>query len=72
MAIGYNKTKDEGNRHYRKYFENELEEIKEIMPKKPFFEEVIYREAPPKESWFSIFKNEMYEKQKVGIFKGII
>lgn len=46
IGLGFNKTKEDRKRHYRKYYLDELEKTTEIMPRKPFIEEVIYREAP--------------------------
>ena len=43
QELGFNENKDAGKKHYRRYFPDELEEVSSIMPRKPFYEEKIYR-----------------------------
>ena len=43
MPIGYDRTKDDGIKHYRRYYPDELENIEEVMQKSPFLKENIYR-----------------------------
>lgn len=43
MALGYNKDHEDGNKQYRKYFDNSIEDNKDIMPRKPFDTYVIKR-----------------------------
>lgn len=43
MVIGFNKTKDDNNRHYRRYYTKELDKVPEVMPASPFLLEPIYR-----------------------------
>jgi len=46
MEIGFNKTKEDTVKHYRRYYTKELEELPEVMPPSPFYLEPIYRQAP--------------------------
>ena len=43
IALGYNATPTDNRKHYRRYYPNELENISEVMPNKPFHEEAIMR-----------------------------
>jgi hypothetical protein len=36
IPIGYDQTHESHVKHYRKYYDNELEDVKEIMSFKPF------------------------------------
>lgn len=82
MALGYNKDHEDGNKQYRKYFYNGLEENKEIMPSKPFDTYTIKRGAVRgnKKGLFSKFKKkkpktadgEIDKSKSMGLFKGIV
>jgi len=82
MALGYNKDHEDGNKQYRKYFYNGLEENKEIMPSKPFDTYTIKRGAVRgnKKGLFSKFKKkkpvtadgELDSSKTMGLFKGIV
>lgn len=39
MPVGYNREPKDGLKHYRKFFTDELENVHEVMPTKPFLEE---------------------------------
>lgn len=43
IGLGYNQKHDEKKKHYRRYYPDELENVKEVMPKKPFHEDKIWR-----------------------------
>ena len=43
IGLGYNKTPEETKRHYRRYYPDELENVTEVIPKKPFHECIIKR-----------------------------
>jgi bisphosphoglycerate-dependent phosphoglycerate mutase len=44
IGLGFDKKEDEEyQRHYRRYYPDELEHVKEVMPKLPFYEEKIMR-----------------------------
>ena len=43
MPIGYNRVPDDGCKHYRRFYTNELELIEEVMPSSPFMVEQAYR-----------------------------
>lgn len=43
VGLGYNQKHDEKKKHYRRYYPDELENIKEVMPKKPFHEDPVNR-----------------------------
>jgi hypothetical protein len=41
--IGFNRTKDDQIKHYRRYYTKELEDCSEVMPASPFSLEPMYR-----------------------------
>lgn len=43
IGLGFNETAESKKRHYRRYFADELENVKEVMPTKPFHECVVIR-----------------------------
>ena len=43
MAVGFNREPKDGKKHYRRFYTDELENVKEVMPTKPFLEEVVFR-----------------------------
>jgi hypothetical protein len=43
VALGFNSNHEEKKKHYRRYYPDELENVKEVMPKKPFHEEKVVR-----------------------------
>lgn len=43
IGLGFNKTPEESKRHYRRYYPDELENVKEVMSKKPFHESKVTR-----------------------------
>ena len=43
IGLGYNQKREDNKKHYRRYYPDELENVKEIMPKKPFHEDPVMR-----------------------------
>ena len=43
IGLGFNEKPEETKKHYRRYFPDELENVKEVMPKMPFHESIIFR-----------------------------
>jgi len=82
MVLGYNKTHEDGNRQYRKFFLKSLEELPEIIPSLPFDTYQIKRGQVRgnKKGIFSIFKKkpkkdksgELDSSKSMGLFKGIV
>ena len=72
MAVGYNREPKDGLKHYRKFYTDELENVKEVMPTKPFLEEMVFR---MKESG-GLFGGSDDAKDNVSIdagkFKGLV
>lgn len=73
MEIGFNKTKEENHKHYRRYYTKELEELPEVMPASPFYLEPIYRMAP-KAGILSLGSKDSADDELAvtGYFKGLI
>lgn len=82
MALGYNKDHEDGNKQYRKYYYKALEDLKDIMPSRPFDTYDIKRGAVRgnKKGLFSVFKKkkkktadgEIDSSKSMGLFKGIV
>jgi hypothetical protein len=85
MELGHNEDPpekpEEDKKHYRKYFNDELENNKEIFPKMPFHTSNIIRGQSRglSKGWFSFFKKtitdesgEISNQKIVGLFKGRI
>ena len=60
MGLGYDPNKDSKIRHYRKYYTDELENIEEVIPEKPFYEVEIKRGQSRglKKSWVPFSSNK--------------
>jgi hypothetical protein len=43
IGLGFNPHSKAGKRHYRRYYPDELEDVAEVIPRKPFYEESIFR-----------------------------
>lgn len=43
IGLGYNEDKNDGKRHYRRYYPDELEQVPDVIPRKPFHEERVFR-----------------------------
>lgn len=43
IGLGFNPDSKAGKRHYRRYYPDELEDVQEVIPRKPFYEEKIFR-----------------------------
>ena len=78
IGVSFDPTPESKQKHYRKYYEDELENIKEIMPKSPFQEYEIKRGQSRglSKSWF--FKDkfddsgQVSSEKVVGEFKAIV
>lgn len=78
LAIGYDPNHESRQKHYRRFYENGLENIKEVMPKSPFQSFTMYKGQSRglSSGWF--FSNKADEAgsvstvKEVGEFKGII
>ena len=78
LGLSFDPTPESKQKHYRKYYEDELENIKEVMPKSPF-EEYELRRGQSRglsKSWF--FKDKVDDsgqvsnEKVVGKFKAIV
>ena len=78
MAVGYDPKHDSKQKHYRRFYEDELENIKELMPRSPFetYEIVKGQSRGLSKSWFfeDIIDDagQVTSIKNVGYFKGII
>lgn len=79
MSLGFNEKKESDIKHYRRYYPDELEKVKEVIPRKPFHEENVFRGQSRglKKSFFSgLFggddSGESSTLKEVGYFKGMI
>lgn len=78
IGLGYNPTHESDSKHYRKFYEDELENVKSLMPKSPFKEYKIFRGQSRglSKSWF--FTDNLDEAgqvstvKEVGKFKAIV
>jgi len=43
IGLGFNQTPEETKKHYRRYYPDELENVKEVIPKLPFHESIVRR-----------------------------
>lgn len=43
IGLGFNQVPEDNRKHYRRYFPDELENVKYIMPKKPFHDVPVMR-----------------------------
>ena len=80
-AIGYNKNPEDSVKHYRRYYPDELENMKDKFGvpiiNSPFIKELIYRSKPVKAGGFlgNLFSGDGgsdYVSINVGHFKGTI
>lgn len=78
MAVGYDPKHDSKQKHYRRFYEDELENINEIMPRSPFqsYEITKGQSRGLSNSWFSDDEvddaGQVSNIRNVGYFKGII
>lgn len=82
IGLGFNQVPEDKKKHYRRYYPNELEEVKEVIPKLPFHEEKIMRgqqRGVSKGFFSSMFSKPNTDEtgqestlKEVGKFKGII
>lgn len=80
-GLGYNQTPEEKKRHYRRYYPDELENVKEVIPKLPFHTCIVKRgqSRGASKGLLSFFSQpdtdesgEITTIKEVGKFKGII
>jgi hypothetical protein len=57
IPLGFNENKLAGNKHYRRYYPDELEDVREVIPRKPFHEERIFRGQTRAGSFFGFFNS---------------
>jgi hypothetical protein len=43
IGLGFNKKPEDAKKHYRRYYPDELENVKDVMPKLPFHESKVTR-----------------------------
>lgn len=74
MPVGYNRVPKDGLKHYRKFYTDELENVKEVMPNKPFLEEQIFRMNKESAGLFGGGSNDSKDNVSVdaGKFKGLV
>ena len=78
MSVGYDPKYDSKQKHYRRFYEDELENIKEIIPRSPFMTYKIMRGQARglSKSWFSKDivdeSGQISDVREVGQFKGIV
>jgi hypothetical protein len=73
MEVGYNKTKEDTNKHYRRFYCDELENVCEVMPASPFLMEPMYRMEQEGAGLFGgSDDSENNVAIKTGFFKGLV
>lgn len=78
IAIGYDPKPDSRQKHYRRFYEDELENIKEVIPKAPFqsFDVLRGQSRGLSKGWFTNKQTDeagqVTNVKKVGQFKGIV
>ena len=74
LAIGYNRATDDGKKHYRRFYPDELENVEEVMPASPFLAEKIYRMEQKDAGWFGGGSDDSQNNAsvEVGRFKGLL
>ena len=71
LEIGFNKTPEDQIKHYRRYFQKELENVEEVMQDSPFLTEKIFRIKQSK-SLFAADSNADNVSVVAGEFKGLV
>jgi hypothetical protein len=79
IAVGYDQKHDSKQKHYRRFYEDELENIEEVMPKSPFNNFIIKRGQSRglSKGWFWQKRNtdesdQVSTVKEVGEFKAIV
>ena len=81
IGLGFNNVPEDKKKHYRRYYPDELENVKEVMPKLPFTEIKVVRgqQRGVSKGFFSLFSKPEKDNtgqistiKTVGKFKGII
>ena len=71
FTVGYNREKEDGLKHYRRFYPDELENVKEVFNGSPFMEEKVYRMAQTG-GFFSSDDSSKNVAFEVGKFKGLV
>ncbi len=81
MGLGWDENPENKRRHYRRYYPDELENIKEVMPIPSPFDQYDIKKGQSRgasKGWFSFGakkedeSGELSSEQVVGRFKGIV
>ena len=74
MPIGHNKKKEDGIKHYRRYYTDELENCREVIPQLPFLHEDITRAEKKSAGLFGTADLDPSSStvKKTGMFKGLV
>lgn len=75
FELGYNRTKEDKIKHYRRFYTNELELVEEVMPGgSPFMREPAYRMEQESAGLFGGGDNDSENNKSVvsGYFKGLV
>lgn len=74
MPLGYNKNpEDKETKHYRRYYPDELENIREVMPASPFLHEDINRMEQSGGGMFGGGNDAQHNTtRRTGVFKGLV
>ena len=74
MEIGYNRTKDDTTKHYRRYYCDELEKVCEVMPPSPFLMEPMFKMEQEGAGLFGGGSDDSENNVavKTGYFKGLV
>lgn len=78
IGLGFNPDSKAAKRHYRRYYPDELEDVKDVIPRKPFYEEKIFRgQARGNSAGFfgssqKDITGEVSTVKEAGYFKGFI
>jgi hypothetical protein len=79
IGLGWDETKDEGKKHYRRYYNTELEKVKEIFPVETPFNSYKLKKGQARGTSGGLFSSgkkdasgQASTEQCVGIFKGIL
>jgi hypothetical protein len=71
IEVGYNRTPESNDRHYRRYYTSELENNDEVMPGYPFIRETIFR-IEESGGMFGGGNPADNKAIKAGVFKGLV
>jgi hypothetical protein len=79
IGLGWDETPEQGRKHYRKFYPDELENVKDVMPKKSPFDEYEIKRGQTRGASKSLFfkgkeddSGSASTEKIVGKFKGLI